>query len=173
MSQPEEFESLVRACQGELFALALARLADRESAKDVLQEVLLSAWQHREKLLALPCLDRRKYLFAMTRNRAIDHGRRLARHASTEQSVGESSEWPAPISPSNERLDSLENCLSRLHADDRELLMLSTIGGLDGQQIADRLGSHPSTIRSRLSRIRRQLRECITAKLERTHRVGS
>jgi RNA polymerase sigma factor (sigma-70 family) len=173
MSQVSEFERLARACHGELFAVVLARCGNRESAKDLLQEVLLAAWRNRETLLALSAEDRRRYLFAIARNRAIDHARRKSRQSVAVLNIAEGDEPAAPSSVSmDERIGMLDQCMNCLPPDDRELLMLSTLGELDSQAIADRLGSIPSTIRSRLSRIRQQLRNCITAKMERPTHVG-
>lgn len=173
MSQANDFEELVRACHGELFAVVLSRYPDRESAKDVLQDVLLSAWSIREKLLALPEVERRRYLFAMARNRAIDECRRLSRPGPSVHGISDTIERVAAPAPAiDDRMPILDACLRRLRPKDRELLLLATLAGLDSQSIADRIGSTPSTVRSRLSRIRQQLRECVADTMERDDRVG-
>ena len=162
MSEAIDFAALARRCHGELLAVLLARSRNREVAKDLLQDVLLCAWRRRCTLLQLPPDQQRRYLFAMAKNRAIDSARQSkAPLALTDIDPAA----PAPAPP-DDRIDMLTLCIDRLPEPDRELLLLATIGGLDSQQLAERFDANPSTVRSRLSRIRSLLRDCITTKLE-------
>jgi predicted DNA-binding protein (UPF0251 family) len=51
--------------------------------------------------------------------------------------------------------------LSRLPAVERSALALSEIGGLDAEEIAERLGTDPSIVRKLLARARESVRESI------------
>lgn len=57
-----------------LFRFCLIRLSDRELAKDLLQDVLMRAWQYLQKGNSVS--DMRAFLFSVARNAIIDEYRR-------------------------------------------------------------------------------------------------
>ena len=158
-----QVEQLLRDSQSELFAFLLGRLGDREDALDALQDVLLAVWRRRAELGKLPFDEQRRYLYAAARNRAIDvvRSRSTARHRLTrplEEGNEPPSPAPQPLEGVDQRVQKLNRLITRLGPDDRVLLHLCVVGGLNCNDIADRLGRPPGTIRSRLSRLRQRLR---------------
>lgn len=158
-----QVEQLLRDSQSGLFAFLLARLEDREDALDALQDVLLAVWRKREELGRLPFDEQRCYLYAAARNRAID----VVRSRSTvkrrlTRPLEEGNEPPGPAPQPLERVDQraqeLNRLIARLDPDDRVLLHLYVVGGLNCNDIAERLGRPPGTIRSQLTRLRQRLR---------------
>jgi RNA polymerase sigma-70 factor, ECF subfamily len=72
------FESLVRAHYGRLCGFACRLVGSREVAEDVVHEVLLRIWRHREQF---EFRDPLAYLYRSVRNRIISDRRRQAGHA--------------------------------------------------------------------------------------------
>lgn len=153
----DRFEALVQDCQQELFAFLLARCRSRDAALDCLQETLLQGWRHRERLLALDPIATRRLLFAIARNKAIDHHRWSASgmRAAERELPAELPQRPAATE--DPRLALLERCLASLDEDARELLYLRELGGLSSNQIGERLGRPAATIRSQLARLRQDI----------------
>ena len=158
-----QVEQLLRDSQSELFAFLLGRLEDREDALDALQDVLLAVWRKREELGKLPFDEQRRYLYAAARNRAIDvvRSRLTAQHRLTrplEEGNEPPGPAPQPLERVEQRVQKLNRLIARLDPDDRVLLHLYVVGGLNCNDIADRLGRPPGTIRSQLARLRQRLR---------------
>lgn len=64
-----------------------------------------------------------------------------------------------------DRLAFLDDCLQRVEGRPREICDLRYRGGLDLEQIGQRLGMQPNTVSKTLQRVREQLRECIEGRL--------
>jgi RNA polymerase sigma-70 factor (ECF subfamily) len=64
----------------------------------------------------------------------------------------------------SERLGALEQALGELRAEDRDLLSAAEWEGLSLEQVAQRYDLSVSAVKSRLFRIRRQLKETVTTR---------
>jgi RNA polymerase sigma factor (sigma-70 family) len=159
------FAGLVRE-HGPAVHAYLARRAGRQVADDLFSEVWLRAWRSREGYDpsaggVLPWLIgiARNSLRAHFRLRVENSGRRLELH------------WD-PWSDADDRLDAarvtlaLERALQALTEPYREILLLVAWEQLSPAEIAQSLQIHPGTVRSRLHRARRVLREYLHAEPE-------
>jgi RNA polymerase sigma-70 factor (ECF subfamily) len=140
------------------YARALTRATDR--ADDLVQDTLLRAltklhlWQ--------PGTDLRAWLFTIMHHQYVNAVRREARQAATTDIEHISSTFVATTDPTARRqLLELDRALARLPAQQREVLLLAGLEGMDYDTVSQILGVPVGTVRSRLSRGRERLRELI------------
>jgi RNA polymerase sigma-70 factor, ECF subfamily len=145
-------------------AYFLGRVADRELARDLLQETFLRAWRRLSELAPLPDGRQRAWIFAVARNLAIDSYRAsaarqaaeaaLRHHAATRETTVAGPHLHAEM---GERLARLDAAIRRLPEELRVTLTMATSGGLTSRQIGEALGEPAGTVRYRLSLARKQL----------------
>jgi len=139
------------------YARALTRASDR--AEDLVQDTLLRAltklhlWQ--------PGTDIRAWLFTIMHHQYVNTVRREAREATTVVDIEHiSSNLVATTDPTARRqLVELDRALAQLSAEQREVLLLAGLEGMDYDSVAQILGVPIGTVRSRLSWGRERLRE--------------
>ena len=145
---------------GRLVYSFCARSLDPERAKDVTQEVFLSAWRARERYN--PEKGRLgAWLMGIARNRVIDNVRSEKRHSdrrADEDTIELSTE--AEVDKMSDKM-LVADALRELPERSREVIMLAYFHDLTHPQIAERtnipLGTVKSDIRRGLQRIRRHL----------------
>ena len=145
---------------GRLVYSFCARSLDSERAKDVTQEVFLSAWRARERYN--PEKGRLgAWLMGIARNRVIDNVRSEKRHSdrrADEDTIELSTE--AEVDKTSDKM-LVADALKELPERSREVIMLAYFHDLTHPQIAERtnipLGTVKSDIRRGLQRIRRHL----------------
>ena len=141
-----------------------ARYIRREfdQADDLVQECLARAiakidtWQ--------PGTNLRAWLFAILRNCHIDEVRRSRRMVSVDDSVAAAPSLSTP--PDQETrvaLSEVRSAFLALSEEHREVLLLVVIEGLPYEEAAAILGTPVGTVRSRLSRARRALRQAFAS----------
>ena len=137
------------------YARALTRSSDR--ADDLVQDTLLRAltklhlWQ--------PGTDIRAWLFTIMRHQYINLLRREAREASVDIEHVASTMVATTDPTARRQLVELDQALARLAPEHREVLLLVGLEGMDYENVAQFLGVPTGTVRSRLSRGRKRLRE--------------
>jgi RNA polymerase sigma-70 factor (ECF subfamily) len=145
---------------GRLVYSFCARSLDPERAKDVTQEVFLSAWRARERYN--PEKGRLgAWLMGIARNRVIDNVRSEKRHSdrrADEDTIELSTE--AEVDKMSDKM-LVADALKELPERSREVIMLAYFHDLTHPQIAERtnipLGTVKSDIRRGLARIRQHL----------------
>ncbi len=141
-------------------ALRLARryTGDSEEAEDVVQEALIRAWRHRDRLA-----EQEKMWPWLARIVANEAMRSLARKRweREPQAWEERPEDDALLASAPQRLD-LARGLGRLAVADRELLRMRYDLDLTQVEIAARLGLPEGTVKVRLHRARAKLRRDLT-----------
>jgi RNA polymerase sigma-70 factor (ECF subfamily) len=70
---------------------------------------------------------------------------------------------PEQVAQQSELSEAIQSCIQQLGEDQRVILILSDIEGLDYQAIADSVGVKVGTVKSRLSRARVSVRDCLQA----------
>ena len=138
------------------YARALTRASDR--ADDLVQDTLLRAltklhlWQ--------PGTDIRAWLFTIMHHQYVNTVRREAREAASVDIEHLASTIVATTDPTARRqLVELDRALAQLSAEQREVLLLVGLEGMDYESVAQILNVPIGTVRSRLSRGRERLRE--------------
>jgi RNA polymerase sigma-70 factor (ECF subfamily) len=154
------FEALIERHMGMVYAIACARLRDRDRAEDLTQEVFLRAF------LALPRLDHPErfgaWLCRITRNLAVNWLRRDSRVARLVPQVPfEDAALHIPDThakgarqrmEASEREKALWEALLQLPTEEREAVLLHYSEDLSTTEISRRLGVHQTTVRRRLHR---------------------
>ena len=158
----EAFRQLVEAYQTQVYRLAL-RMCGESAADDVTQEAFLAAWR--------ALLDFRgdcrfsTWLYRLTTNAAIDWLRREKRYRSTddvtELELPDDAPSPQEQAEQSETQSAVRRALSRLSEEHRQVLLLRYMQELDYGEIAAALDVSEGTVKSRISRARRQLREIL------------
>jgi RNA polymerase sigma-70 factor (ECF subfamily) len=155
------FAALVRQVQRPVYGLCLRLLRTEGEAQEVAQETFLRAYQNLERYDLERPFD--LWVLAIARNLCLDLLRRRSR-VQTED-VDEH----AQVLPSNaptaedaaiekQERKSLEEAMSLLSAEDREVLALYYVQKRTTKEIAEVIGVAPGTIMARLFRAREKLR---------------
>lgn len=147
---------IVRAHHQEMVRVAYVVSRDADLAQDAVQLAWQVAWR---KLGALRDSDRlRPWLMAIAANEARQLLRRQRRRMVTTIEVADVASSRADPAQDPALID-LQQTLVRLAPDDRALLGLRYLAGMDATEIGQALGLSSSGVRSRLSRLMAQLRE--------------
>ncbi len=166
------FNTLVLHYQDIVFNAALRILGDKEAAADATQETFLSAFQ---AIASYRGGSFKAWLLRIVTNACYDELRRRKRrptaplHPQTDQDEDlDTPRWladPALTPDQHMEVEELEHaiqhCLDNLPTDFRLVVVLSDIEELDYQEIAQALRLPIGTVKSRLSRARLRLRECL------------
>ena len=135
--------------------VAFVICGDAEVARDATQSAWAIAW-HRLGTVREP--DRLgSWLVAIAANEARQAVRRGRRQPVTDLSAALAIDAGGDPAESMAVVD-LQRALARLTPDERRLLALRFVGGLDSGEIAQHLGLSASGVRSRLSRLVDRLR---------------
>ena len=167
-----DFEALVQAHARFLFKVAYAVLRNPEDAEDVVQETFFRAYRSGEA----GKVDRvRAWLARIAWRLAIDrvrqrngNGRKMASGESMELlPAGHpgAEEWLIQ----REKIAILNRLLAALSRDLREVLQLSTVEGMTSAEVAELLGIPESSVRDRLSRARKLMKQKLAALVEKSY----
>lgn len=152
--------------QGWLRTVLLARLRDADVVDEVMQEVAIAVINQQSKPQTIehpgPWLYRVALKQILMYRRKTGRRRRLLKALTEHPSHTEDS--PKQYDPlqwllQRERQQSVQDSLEKLNDRDREILLLKYNDGLSYDQIAERLGITPSSVRMRLHRARNHLRD--------------
>lgn len=152
----EQDETLWQAYRTQLFRFVLRRVEDRDTAEDIVHDVLLRAYGRRGTLRNGGSIE--PWLYQMTRNAIIDHYRRRRPSdplpddlATVDDARGGSAR--------RELAGCMQPFIDALPDHYRSAVTLSEIQGLTQQQTADQLGISLSGAKSRVQRARRMLED--------------
>ncbi len=171
----DAFNELVLAYQDRLYNLAYRILGDPAMAEDAVQEALIAAYRALETFRGGSFLA---WLRRTVVNRCYDELRRRKRRPTVSwESFGELDEEANPFlvnghpnpeeaAQQAELSDFLQAAIRALPPDQRVVLVLSDVEGMDYEQIARTLGVPLGTVKSRLARARARLRDYLQARPE-------
>ena len=158
------FGELVRAYQKRVYALTVRMCPTPELAEEAAQEAFLSAWQGLPFFRGDAAFS--TWLYRLASNACVDLLRKERRHQGPsldDEAVGMEIPDPAPTpekaAEGKELRQQIEDGLRALSPEHREVLLLREIQQLSYDEIADVLSLDLGTVKSRISRGRRQLRE--------------
>lgn len=171
-------EELWKQCQegdatalGELFVrhkpavygLVLKLTGDLPLSEDITSAVFLTAWERRDASIRPGAM--RSWLFGIAVNHVRTHRRSLRRYRKAVERIVPREELAGGDDEIAARLDDQSLCwemskrIADLRTEEKELVVLCWWTGLTYHEAAEVLAIPVGTVRSRLSRIRQQLRQ--------------
>lgn len=161
----DAFNALVLRYQDNAYTLAFRIMGDSASAADAAQEAFITAYR---RLSTYRGGSFRSWLLRITTNQCYDELRRRQRRPAVsvddmgdEPALPDDSDTPEEIAQQRELHRAIQGCIGALNADQRVVLVLCDVEGLDYQAIADQVGAQIGTVKSRLSRARASVRDCL------------
>jgi len=168
-----------------VFNYVAARVNDTETAKDLVQDTFLAALKSKDKLREQSSI--RTWLFAITRNKLIDHYRRQTTSAAFRQPLNEESvtdsffetegikrgrwlqgsaptDWNVDLSTVAERNQFrtiLSQCVDKLPENGRAVFSMKYLDDLSSKEICKELDITPSNYWVLIHRAKLQLRKCM------------
>jgi RNA polymerase sigma-70 factor (ECF subfamily) len=155
------WEALVRQYQARVFAVAFHYLRDPEEARDLAQDVFVKVYRNLDSFRGGGFLP---WLLRLARNSVIDRLRRIkarppARDVPVEESTGLHDPGPSPedawVTDAKKRL--VHRALGTMSEQNREMILLKEIQGLNLNEISELLGVPIGTVKSRSNRARLEL----------------
>ncbi|MDY5613381.1 sigma-70 family RNA polymerase sigma factor [Dysosmobacter sp.] len=162
----DAFEALVRLYEKRVFALTSRMCRNSEDAAEAAQEAFLAAWQ------GLPFFrgdaSFSTWLYRLASNACVDLLRREGRHQAAagpslddeELNLDVPDQAPGPHEAAERRelKEQIEAGLQALSPDHRQVLVLRELHQLSYDEIAETLDLDLGTVKSRINRGRKQLR---------------
>jgi RNA polymerase sigma-70 factor (ECF subfamily) len=138
---------------------------------DLAQETLLKAWSARDSFKM--GTNMKAWTFMILRNLFYSERRRSWRQTQLDQDVADRTLVAVDDPAAPVALDELRQGLAMLPADQREALILVGAGGFGYEETALICGCAEGTVKSRVSRARRALREILDSGAYRRDRAAS
>jgi RNA polymerase sigma-70 factor (ECF subfamily) len=167
---PLDPEAIIRhlfAARQRLSAAAWLIVRDAHAAEDIFQNVVLKSvtrevsFEHEGALLSWATVSARREAIDWLRKRKPET---LGLEPDVLDLLDQ--EWRSKTtSPEGPRMESLRECLAGVPANSRKLLELRYFEGRSCQEVADILGAGVDAIYQRLSRLHRQLKQCVEKRL--------
>jgi len=170
----DSFNRLVLAYQTQVYNVAYRVLGEAAAADDAAQEAFISAYKH---LRSYRGGSFRGWLLRIVTNAAYDELRRRKRKpaaslealtvmdsgpdAGGEAQLVSEVEAPEDHAQRAELAGAIQHCLDALPDDMRLVAVLSDVQALDYSEIARSLNLALGTVKSRLSRARTRMRDCL------------
>ena len=169
--EEDAFEALVRACEKQVYLLALRYTNNPADALDISQETFIKAFRNLKKFKGDSSPETWVYRIAV--NTALDFVRRNARRSETslyvtdedgkEQAldIPDDRYSPAKAAEQADMREQLKKAIAMLPEEQRQVLVLRDINDFSYQQIAEILDVSEGTVKSRLFRARARLLELL------------
>lgn len=168
----EAFNALVLRYQDMAFTIAYRMMGDNQRAADATQDAFLTAYRRLEtymggnfkawlmKIVTNTCYDALRY----EKRRPATHLDDLAPDGIDDDPlIPDPTPTPEQHLQTSELQRAIQQCIDALNPDQRLVLVMSDIEGYPYQEIADQLNTQLGTVKSRLSRARARVRQCLLA----------
>lgn len=163
------YNRLVLAYQEQVYNVAYRIMGEPQSAEDATQETFISAYR---ALTRFRGGSFKSWLLRITTNACYDELRRRKRRpqSSLDELTAEHDSFafmrdpqagPEKQQQQLELMRAIEHCLESLPDDQRITAVLGDVEGYDYQQIAEITAVSLGTVKSRMSRARAKLRDCL------------
>lgn len=158
---PDTWELIYRRVHPRLFAYARRRLATEEQAEEAVSETMVRAMAKIGSYVDSPArID--GWLFGIARNVVLETYRASSRQSSADPdrfvTTPDPAPGPASVVIAREEQDLLAQAFARLSPQDREVLEMRVVVGLDAAQVAALTGRRPGAVRTAQSRALQRLR---------------
>jgi RNA polymerase sigma factor (sigma-70 family) len=142
-----------------LFDFLSRMTGDRTAAEDLTQDVFVRMLKYRSTFRNHGRFE--TWMFHIARNARADYFRRRAAVELNDERIDAATEAPGPahLVERDEQTALLRRALLQLHEDRRELIILARYRGMKHQAIAELLGVDAGTVKVRIHRALKELRE--------------
>ena len=162
----EAFGELVRLYEKKVYALTLRMCKNPDDAAEAAQEAFLAAWQGLKFFRGEASFS--TWLYRLASNACVDLLRKEQRHkaaagpslndADTYMDIADDAATPQELAERSELREQIEEGLQSLSPEHREVLILRELHQLSYDEIAQTLDLDTGTVKSRISRGRKALR---------------
>ncbi len=168
----ESFNTLILHYQASVYNLAYRLTGEADSAADATQEAFISAYGH---LTQFRGGNFKSWLMRIVTNACYDEMRQRKRRPAVslddpdheaEVQLISSGDGPESIAQQNALNRAIQDCLDGLPSDQRLVTVLCDVQGYDYQEIAQIVNVSLGTVKSRISRARQRLRDCLQGAAE-------
>ncbi len=174
----ESFEKLISSYQKKVFNIAFGMMRNHDDAYDISQEVFIRVFKSIRKFKGQSSFS--TWLYRITTNACLDELRRRKNNKniiSIDQEIqleeGEvfrqiEDDGPTPelAAERNELREIIGEAISQLSDEHKEVIVLRDIQGFSYDDIADIIKCPQGTVKSRINRARRTLKEILKNKME-------
>ena len=166
MELSDEFILELTQGQQRLFAYIFRRMANRDQAMEVLQQVNLVLCRKADKYTLGTNFNAWAATVARYQILSYRKSQNRDRLVFTDKVVAIIDEREDDSDERDERLAHLHQCFQALSDDNQAFINLRYQGGLSMEQIATEVGKKVVTVRVKLHRLRRSLRDCVQNRLQ-------
>ena len=166
------FNRLVLEYQDYAYNVAYRVMGDHATAEDAVQDAMIKAYKNLRRFRGGSF---KSWLLRIVTNTCYDELRRKKRRPTTPLEpatddddlienpkwLADPSETPEDYAVRSELSRAIQNCLDNLGDDFRIVVVLVDIQGMDYTEAAESAGTPLGTIKSRLARARKSLRDCL------------
>jgi len=155
----EQFKSTVLTLQNKLFRYALSIVAERELAKDIVQEVLIKLWDTRDQLDDIQNLE--SWCIRITRNKALDKLRLRANNTvELKQADSQLGCYTAPdlATEQQDLVEVIQGLLKGLPEKQKEIFRLRDLMGYSNMEIEQMMELDATQVKVNLFRARKKIR---------------
>jgi RNA polymerase sigma-70 factor (ECF subfamily) len=169
------YNTLVLHYQDSVYNVAYRIMGEPDAADDATQEAFISAYK---ALRQFRGGNFKAWLMRIVTNACYDELRRRKRrpqssldeiveeYESTPLLISEDSPGPEEHSQRTELVEAIQRCLDDLPDEQRTAAVLCDVEGYDYNQISDIMSISLGTVKSRISRARAKLRDCLQGAAE-------
>lgn len=154
----ESLHTLYDGCRQAVYLYAFSILRDAGPAEDIVQEVFLKIWANAQGYHSGTCPM--AWIFTITRNEAVTCLRKKKRETASSLDEEDFGSAPPPDDRVLQKL-SVEEALSSLCADDRQIIVAHILGGLTFGAIGHLIGMPLPTVAFRYSKAVKRLRQLL------------
>lgn len=158
---------------GELYSFYLDRIYryvfyqvhNKTTAEDLTEEIFMKAWRgiRKYRWTGLPFSS---WLYRIAHNHVVDYFRTNKQCQSLAEDIAADSDQPEEVVEQKQILQSLVRAISALPAQQRHVITLKFVGGLDNRKIERITGQHQGAIRVMQMRALTSLRQMLTEEME-------
>lgn len=156
--QRDQFKTQVLVHKDQMYRLAQRILRNEEDAKDIVQDSFLKLWNKRKVLGNIKSI--KSFSLTMVRNACIDHIRKHRPETDKEQQINANSDFQNPEKQLevSDQLSRVRAIINQLNEQQREVIQLREIEGLEYDEISEITGLSHNNLRVIISRARKEIK---------------
>jgi RNA polymerase sigma-70 factor (ECF subfamily) len=156
--QSIQFKNDVLIHKDLMYRLALRILKNEEDANDIVQDSLLKLWDKRKVLTDIKNI--KSFSMTMVRNACIDLIRKHKPETNKEQLILQRTDYLNPEKKLviSDQLRMVRNIIDQMNEQQREVIQLREVEGLDYDEIAEITGLSINNLRVIISRARKEIK---------------